>query len=248
MSKITLKNCDPTGPVWVEARLSNTGIPYASLPLATGFPRWLSLNESVEIDLRGYKEVLYRRGMDYFDAQRTVHNLSHVLFRIGNPRQLEEVHGYLWEYTRSPTEPDNSSANPLEDKVDLDETIFDINWMKKRSYKSAKYFVEPFSKAQGYSNNILQIFLRVTDRQTNQTGERLIIETIHDEALSLIDKLIIKNELIIAKPRTTLWGSTFAELYRSRGFVVPVETSIKSILNYSEAQEKGEQLQGKQLP
>src|SRR5262249_49196185 len=99
MTQVILKNCDPIGPVRVEARPSNPGLPYKSLPIAEGFPRWIDFEEKVEIDIGAWTELLFRRSCDGRNNKQTEHNLSEV-FRVGNPRKHEKIHGFIWERPR----------------------------------------------------------------------------------------------------------------------------------------------------
>lgn len=233
MPKVILQNKAPSGPVWVEARLSNKGTPFLSLPIAPGFPRWIQKEEKVELSLDGYEEVLFRRGLDTFDANTRDHSLSPGLFRIGNPRRLEVVNAFLWEHPRLPA---GMAASPHMNYWDIHshnnaEGTFDQDWMAKRTYQTSKYLVEPFCIEKGYDNFVFQIYLKVTDRKIGRSSERLVIEAHHDEALSLLDKIVVKKDNIILQPRKTLWGSTLAGLYRSRGFEVPVTIPITAFFN-----------------
>lgn len=91
--------------------------------------------------------------------------------------------------------------------------------------------IEPFIKASGYSLSAMQVFVKLTSLLTNQSCMKMIIETDPTEALSLIDSFVIEKGELVAMPRTTKYGSSFAKKYRSRGFRVPVTVPIIEIQN-----------------
>ncbi len=223
-SKVILRNSDPNGSVWVEARLSNTGQPFNSLPMAKGFPRWIEKDESVEIDLSGRQELLYRRGMYSYDLGLTAENmrLSWALFRVGNPRNLSVVKGYLFEFPRLDFHREQEAyTSPAET---LQESGFDGAWFIQRTYRGSKYVIEPICKEDGYDEGVCQLFLRVTDVRNGKVGERLIVESGCCEVLRFLDEIKIKEGVIQIIPDD-------GHAIRARGFQVPLEVPIDLILN-----------------
>lgn len=232
MAIVSLKNSDLSGPVWVEARVSDGGLPYLDLDIAEGFPRWIAPEETVDIDIADHCEILFRRGMLEYGASKT-QPLSPDLFRIGNPRKLDLVRAHLWEYPRYLSSQISVIAPaPLIEHSTYPDGRTDTiaTWLPKRVVENKNYRVEPFYKASGYDSYVYQIFLRVTELKTGKTRERLIIEQPVMTAFSLIDKLTIKSGNIIAKPRKSIWGGGAVEKYRSNGFFVPVTTPIALVM------------------
>jgi hypothetical protein len=232
MAIVSLKNSDLRGPVWVEARLSDGGVPYLDLDIAEGFPRWIAPEETVDIDIADHCEILFRRGMLEYGASPT-QPLSPNLFRIGNQRKLDLVRAHLWEYPRILVSQISAAViAPINEQTTYPDGRTDTiaTWLPKRVVENKNYRVEPFYKASGYESYVYQIFLRVTELKTGKTRERLIIEQPVLTAFSLLDKLIIKSGNIIAKPRTSLYGGGSVEAYRSNGFFVPVTTPIALVM------------------
>lgn len=47
--------------VWLDARFSNSGVPFLELPPVPGFPGWIKAGETVSIEMGDWAEILYRR-------------------------------------------------------------------------------------------------------------------------------------------------------------------------------------------
>ncbi|MCW5823656.1 MAG: hypothetical protein KIT34_12695 [Cyanobacteria bacterium TGS_CYA1] len=86
--------------------------------------------------------------------------------------------------------------------------------LKSKTRKVRNYLIEPFLKVAGYDDSVVQIFVRLTNLQSQEVGTRMIIEAWPFQAISLISSFTIKGKLVEAKPSTTKYGYSFSEQYR----------------------------------
>ena len=101
-------------------------------------------------------------------------------------------------------------------------------WMQSREKKTLKYTIKPFFKVKGCGHDTVQVYLSIMKNASNEVFEKLIIETKAEIAFGLTGAISIKNDVLTVKPRAGMWGSTFAAIHRSRGFVVPIRVPLQS--------------------
>jgi uncharacterized protein YfeS len=225
-AKVLLKNIDPDGPVYVDARLSKGGEPFDSLMPVPGFPRWICHNETVEIEMGNYPEILYKRATNKFDQQLSPDQLEFMwIYRIGNPRGVV-ISAFLNKHVRrslqeieSIREFDKTYGKSYDDRNRLDE-----KWAARLRYESSNYVVEPF--ARKILLNRFLIFLRVVNKKSGKTAQRMILESYHDEAIVLFKKIELKKGMI----NVVLDPMHYAS-YAARGFPFNMQVPLALILD-----------------
>lgn len=235
-AKVSLKNIDPNGPIYLDARLSKGGRTFNSLPRVDGFPRWIFQNETVEIEMGDNTEILYQRASNEFDQELSADQFEFMwIYRVGNPRGVE-ITGYLTEGIRRTIQeierirefhknyPGHNADCDDAGCGDPEHNSFDEKWIARLRYESSKYIIEPFAKKIGRREYLL--FLRAVDKTTGKSGHRLIVETYHDEAVRLFKKIGLKKGMV-----QILLNPMHSVLYTSRGFSHTLEVPIDLILD-----------------
>ncbi|MBX9723658.1 MAG: hypothetical protein K2X81_19795 [Candidatus Obscuribacterales bacterium] len=254
MPIIEISNKHQPENVWVDARFSNGGLPFSELESIEGFPRWMSSEESVLIEMGNWREVLYKCSLDANSVN--LHDLHRIYIRPGS----SFLKGFIWPITFTRTErrcPEELDG-PLQHWFLYDEELIQIYQALVKRFgitaeqiasinteminghfehqflltakvrKIRKKLIEPSlrlsAKEIGFHN--AQIYVKITDLSSGNSGERMIIESLGLEALDLIESFSIKDGNLIAKPRRT--GYSCPEAYRGRGFHVPITEPLKN--------------------
>lgn len=256
MAILHLKNKETWDRVWIDARLSNTGTPFDELISVEGFPRWILRDEELDIEMGDWKELLYRRNYTTADLSNVsdlyrigMHGRSNVVNGYVWATQIRQTFEHKktraelgmghWFVEDSPGIHRHLMNKCGVDKNQIESARTEITagtvkpkiLLSKKVRTARHYLIEPYLKIDGYDSAnrpTCQVYVTLTDQRTGIAGTKLIIESNADEALSLIDSFVIKNENLEAKPRNTMYGYSCAETYRSRGFRVPISEQLSN--------------------
>lgn len=95
MTIIHLINKERKSPISLDLRGSNGGVPFDDLPEMQGFPRILAFEETIELQVSEFSELLYRRtGQLTGDEQEF--NYRYPIYRIGIDLAKDALKAYVW--------------------------------------------------------------------------------------------------------------------------------------------------------
>jgi len=230
MTILRLINSDPIGAVWVDARFSNGGVPYGELTQLPGFPRWLEFDESVEVEAESWKEVLYRRS-NYPRKAGPDHGPLSSLWRINMNSSTPTKIGRLFPtgFHKVIIGANDPEADPYADLTNTLKLTPPVEILSKSCHSTRKYEIEPSLKFDGFAENIVQVFVKITDKTNGDTGIRMIVEADNNQARAVCHKFRIKGDKLLVSPRMAGYDGGLADYYREQGFSVPLQIPLSDI-------------------
>lgn len=94
MTLIRIINKETHGPIWIDVRFSNGGIPFDELEIAPGFPKWISPGEAFDIDMGDWQELLYKRTLAFVEGSDKFTITTRYRIKVIDEAQITT--GFIW--------------------------------------------------------------------------------------------------------------------------------------------------------
>lgn len=204
-----------------------------------GFRFAAALREEHGFSLGDYHTVLIEFDGNLKDQQIVVRGnraekwLNHVGVGISRIRAEQVVNSDLHDYLvdliakvlneLAKTDDERSAIEKVRDNQSKsrDDTIIQMN---SRQCATKQYRIDPYFKIKGLGAHNMLLWIRVTDLLSGKVGDRLIIEANASEVHALVSSFSVTKTTVIAKQSKA--GAHLGELYRNRGFKVPIEVPL----------------------
>ena len=238
MRLLTLKNRDKNDRVWIDARLSEGGVPWNELQPIEGFPRWIGRDEELQVEVGDYSDLIYRRNFARAGREEFLRRTD--LFRISIDSRDQQPTGFIWPYAESVLGEAADTSLRIscpEDRIYDEEEprakalIEEIN-SKSRAVRN--YKIQPEAELTRYPEDgyfACLLYISITDTKSGRFGKYLVMEAAPWTVSSHFKEAVIKKGWLQLNPTKERYFSP--DCYRSQGFRVPIAFPLEKFWVHS---------------
>lgn len=238
MRLLTLKNRDKNDRVWIDARLSDGGVPWNEMQPIEGFPRWIGRDEELQVEVGDYSDLIYRRNFARIDQEEFLRRTD--LFRISIDSRDQQPTGFIWPYEQllfgEVVDICCRLSGPEDHIYDEEEPrakalIEEIN---SKSRVVRNYKIQPEADLTRYPEDgyfACVLYISITDTKSGRFGRYLVMEAAPWTVSLHFKEAVIKKGWLQLNPKKERYFSS--DGYRSQGFRVPIAFPLEKFWMHS---------------